>query len=153
MVVVRSMELTQKKTNMQFKQLDGILRTTDERGNKVSLSHKCTELDKQIPQMLGVSKAVLEHVVFCHQEDSSWPLMEGAVLKKRFDDIFDSTRYVKALEAIKDTRKHFYNKVKDLKADLAELSGHKHAAMGFRQELDKVSLKLSVVSFVNLYVS
>ena len=63
----------------------------------MSLSHKCTELDRQIPQLLGVSKAILEHVVFCHQEDSSWPLMEGAVLKKRFDDIFDSTRYVKAL--------------------------------------------------------
>ena len=61
----------------------------------MSLSHKCSELDRQIPQLLGVNKPVLEHVVFCHQEDSSWPLMEGAVLKKRFDDIFDSTRYAK----------------------------------------------------------
>jgi hypothetical protein len=31
-------------------------------------------------------------------EDASWPLQEGAVLKKRFDGIFDSTRYSKALE-------------------------------------------------------
>ena len=44
----------------------------------------------------GVSRAVLESVIFCHQEDSSWPLQEGAVLKKRFDDIFDSARYTKA---------------------------------------------------------
>lgn len=124
---------------MAFKALDGILRTTDERGNRQSLSHKCSELDRQIPQLLGVSKAVLEHVVFCHQEDSSWPLMEGAVLKKRFDDIFDSTRYVKALEAIKDTRKTYHNRVKDLKGDLGELNGHKHAALGFRQELAQVS--------------
>ena len=139
MVVVRSMELAQKKTNMTFKALDGILRTTDEMGNRQSLSHKCTELDRQIPQLLGVSKPILEHVVFCHQEDSSWPLMEGAVLKKRFDDIFDSTRYAKALEAIKQTRKEYQNKVKEHKADLNLLSGHKHAACGFRLELDKVS--------------
>ena len=33
-----------------------------------------------------------------HQEESSWPLQEGAVLKKKFDDIFESARYTKALE-------------------------------------------------------
>ena len=38
MVVVRSMELIQKKTSMQFKNLDGVLRTTDDQGNKQSLS-------------------------------------------------------------------------------------------------------------------
>ena len=32
--------------------------------------------------LIGVSKAVLESVIFCHQEESSWPLQEGAVLKK-----------------------------------------------------------------------
>ena len=69
------------------------------------MSHKCTELDKQLPQLLGVSRAILEHVVFCHQEESSWPLMEGAVLKKRFDDIFDSTKYTKALHIFRQTEK------------------------------------------------
>lgn len=96
MVVVRSMELTQKKTTLSFKALDGILRTTDPTtGERVSMSHKCGELDRQIPQLMGVGKAILEHVVFCHQEDSNWPLREGSELKKRFDDIFDSTRYAK----------------------------------------------------------
>jgi DNA repair protein RAD50 len=49
---------------------------------------------------LGVSKAVLENVIFCHQEESNWPLLEGKAVKQRFDDIFASTRYVKALENI-----------------------------------------------------
>jgi len=145
MVVVRSMELTQKKTTMTFKNLDGTLRTTDDQGNKQSLSHKCTELDRQIPILLGVSKAVLSDVVFCHQEDSSWPLQEGAVLKKRFDDIFDSTRYVKALEEIKDQKKIYTSKVKDLKADLNLLKGHKHAAGGYRNELDDCKHQLSLI--------
>mmetsp|Transcript_6676 Transcript_6676/g.9616 ORF Transcript_6676/g.9616 Transcript_6676/m.9616 type:complete len:1419 (+) Transcript_6676:37-4293(+) len=146
MVVIRSMELTQKKSTMTFKALDGILRMTDERGQRQSLSHKCSELDRQIPQLLGVPKPILEYVVFCHQEDSSWPLMEGSILKKRFDDIFDSTRYAKALEAIKDTRKEFMTKVKDHKADLNLLQGHKHAANGFRAELDKNRQALSDIA-------
>jgi hypothetical protein len=32
-------------------------------------------------------------------------LQEGAILKKRFDDNFDSTKYEKALEVIKDNIK------------------------------------------------
>lgn len=39
--------------------------------------------------------AILESVVFCHQEESSWPLQDGATLKKKFDDIFEATRYTK----------------------------------------------------------
>jgi DNA repair protein RAD50 len=59
MVIVRSMEVEQKKSKLTFKQLDGVLRVTDDDGNRQSLSHKCTELDKQIPLLLGVSKASL----------------------------------------------------------------------------------------------
>jgi DNA repair protein RAD50 len=49
-------------------------------------------MDAEIPTLLGVSKAVLENVIFCHQEDSYWPLAEPAALKKKFDDIFEATR-------------------------------------------------------------
>mmetsp|Transcript_5721 Transcript_5721/g.7155 ORF Transcript_5721/g.7155 Transcript_5721/m.7155 type:complete len:1412 (-) Transcript_5721:70-4305(-) len=144
MVVVRSMELTQKKTTLSFKQLDGILRTTDPNtGERVSMSHKCTELDRQIPALIGVGKSVLEHVVFCHQEDSSWPLMEGAVLKKRFDEIFDSTRYTKALEEIRKTRIKYVNRGKEEKAELEGLASHKFAAEGFRRELEDCEDQLS----------
>lgn len=143
MVVIRSMELTQKKTTLSFKQLDGALRTLNpETGKIVSLSHKCTELDKQLPQLLGVSKPILEHVLFCHQEDASWPLMEGAVLKKRFDDIFDSTRYTKAIDVFRKTEKELNMKVKDLKADLAGLSSHRHAAQNFQRELNQYQEQL-----------
>lgn len=59
MVVVRSMEVTQKKTTLTFKALDGVLRTTNpETGERISMSHKCTELDRQIPTMIGVRLVV-----------------------------------------------------------------------------------------------
>ena len=51
-------------------------------------------MDAEIPNLLGVSKAVLENVIFCHQEDSYWPLSEPATLKKKFDDIFEATKCV-----------------------------------------------------------
>ena len=31
------------------------------------MSHKCGELDKQVPYLMGVSKAIMENVIFCHQ--------------------------------------------------------------------------------------
>jgi DNA repair protein RAD50 len=42
MVVVRSMEVQKKKTTLTFRQLDGVLRMTNESGERTSLSHKCT---------------------------------------------------------------------------------------------------------------
>ncbi|CAJ1930289.1 unnamed protein product [Cylindrotheca closterium] len=130
MVVLRSMELAQKKKNMTFKQLDGVIRMTDEDGQRQSLSHKCSELDRQLP---------------VHQEDANWPLQEGAVLKKRFDDIFDSTRYTKALEVFSKLKKDYTSKVKDHKADVASYSSHLHAAQGFQAEVEKYSDQLELV--------
>jgi hypothetical protein len=40
-----------------------------------------------------VSKAILEHVIFCHQEESDWPLSEPKKLKEKFDAIFDATKF------------------------------------------------------------
>jgi DNA repair protein RAD50 len=34
----------------------------------VSQSYHCAHLDKLIPELMGVSKAILENVIFCHQE-------------------------------------------------------------------------------------
>jgi len=134
------MEVSQKKTTASFKQLDGALRTFDvTTGKKVTLSHKCGELDKQLPTLLGISKAILDHVLFCHQEDSSWPLSEASVLKKRFDEIFDSTRYSKAIAIFKQTEKDMNAKCKDLKAELAGLKSHQHAAHAFRKELGEAN--------------
>ena len=69
-------------------------------------------------------------------------MMDSAVLKKRFDDIFDSTRYTKALKNIEEIKKEYKDKVKDLKADVAGLASHKHAAKGFRQELESQNEEL-----------
>eukprot|EP00752_Nemacystus_decipiens_P005268 g4778.t1 len=135
-VVIRSFQLTQKRKTLQFKALDGVIRTKNDSGQSVSINHKCTEMDKHIPLRLGVSKAILENVVFCHQEDASWPLQEGAVVKKKFDDIFESARYTKALDTIKKTKQEYASTVKDLKVDLAGLQERLRAAKGLQEEME-----------------
>ena len=58
-------------------------------------------------------------------------------MKKRFDEIFDSSRYSKALEVLAKKKKEYNGHVKDLKADVSGLSSHKHAAKGFQKEIQK----------------
>lgn len=62
------------------------------RVQKVCLSYRCADMDREVPTLMGVSKAILENVIFVHQDDANWPLAEGATLKKKFDDIFSATR-------------------------------------------------------------
>lgn len=50
-------------------------------------------MDREIPALMGVSKAVLENVIFVHQDEANWPLQDPSTLKKKFDDIFSATRY------------------------------------------------------------
>lgn len=61
-------------------------------GEKKSLSSKCVVVDQEMISALGVSKPVLNHVIFCHQEESNWPLSEGKALKEKFDAIFAATK-------------------------------------------------------------
>ena len=98
--------------------LDGQLMIETPAGERHTVSSRCAELDVQIPLSLGVSKAVLENVIFCHQEDSFWPLSEPAPLKKKFDDIFENARYTRALVELRELKK---NQERDVKADTQTL--------------------------------
>ncbi|KAK6587822.1 hypothetical protein RS030_81361 [Cryptosporidium xiaoi] len=124
--VVRSFQLSHiknKKTSAsssndikpQFKVIESILQTKDdETGEITSISHKCADINSQVPILFGVSDSVIENVLFCHQEDSNWPLQEMSKVKKKFDDLFGSTRYTKALEAINKIKSDYTKKIKEI---------------------------------------
>lgn len=69
-------------------------------------------MDQETTNLLGVSKAILNNVIFCHQDDANWPLDDSKKLKERFDDIFDTVRYNKALELIRKQMKARQNDIK-----------------------------------------
>ena len=130
-VVIRSFQLVQKSGGkLEKKDLDQIIQMVDENtGEKVSLTKKCADINAEVPILMGVSKAILENVVFVHQEDSNWPLGEGAVLKKKFDDIFSATKYTKALEHIRKLRVEQVGEIKDAKAKCEMLRVRKDHAV------------------------
>jgi DNA repair protein RAD50 len=104
MVATRNLQVTVKKNARSQKTLEGSLLMIKD-GEKHSISTRVAELDQIIPQYLGVSKAILENVIFCHQEDSLWPMSDPSTLKKKFDEIFEALKYTKAIDNIKSIKK------------------------------------------------
>ena len=142
MVANRRLQVTKKKTALSLKTLEGTIsfdNGADDTKVRIfyvrsgkrrlimglqrrTISTKCSDMDDEIPRLLGVSKAILENVIFCHQEESNWPLSEPSVLKKKFDDIFEATKYTKALDQIKAIRKE---QTAELKVDKERLLAYK----------------------------
>ncbi|XP_078495621.1 DNA repair protein RAD50 [Ciona intestinalis] len=141
-VVERSMMAIQKASSIQFKTLDGVLSKKKKNDEVAHLTSKCAELNKQMVEELGVSKAVLEHVIFCHQEESNWPLSEGKSVKQKFDDIFAATRYIKALEEIRKVQKSQKADLRDNKVESTHLKVHCEGAAEKRRNLQTTETKL-----------
>ncbi|KAM9932665.1 hypothetical protein OXX80_007705, partial [Metschnikowia pulcherrima] len=84
----------------------------------------------------GEKTTVLEYVIFCHQDDSLWPLSEAGVLKKRFDEIFEASKFTKVLDSLKTIRK-------DMAADIRVIEqGVQHAQLD-KSRASKVKSRLS----------
>lgn len=140
MVCTRSLQSTQKKSKLEQKTLESLLSTTDPTtGEPVSISSRCAEMDAEVPLQLGVSRAVLENVLFCHQEESFWPLSEPSVLKKKFDDIFAATRYTKAVDTLKGLKKDLAAELKLEQQKLDFLKADKDKAGKIRLEIEKAT--------------
>ncbi|XP_068133562.1 DNA repair protein RAD50 [Hyperolius riggenbachi] len=140
--VQRSMVCTQKGKKTEFKTLEGVI-TRIKHGEKVSLSTKCAEMDKEMISALGVSTAVLNNVIFCHQEDSNWPLSEGRQLKLKFDEIFSATRYIKALETLRQVRLKQSQRVKEYQTELKYLKQNKEKAREIQDNLRSKEAQLA----------
>ncbi|KAL8672519.1 MAG: hypothetical protein Q9168_003022 [Polycauliona sp. 1 TL-2023] len=138
-VVTRNVSLTVQKNNKRsMKTLDGsLLRQAN--GERTVISSRNAELDRFIPQYLGVSKAVLENVIFCHQDESLWPMSEPASLKKKFDEIFEALKYTKAIDSIKAMKKKYMEQLKVLHND-------EHHCKENKSKADKASKDSSVLS-------
>src|SRR5688500_18588198 len=90
-VVTRSLDVTLKKKpmrkgakpkfdedddgvkgyNLALRTLESVLKIGDD-----SLSSKCADIDREMVNLLGVPKPIISNVIFCHQEESYWPLGE-----------------------------------------------------------------------------
>ncbi|XP_067628332.1 DNA repair protein RAD50 [Eurosta solidaginis] len=137
--VCRSMKISNKRGKYTFETLDATMNYVDNKsdgkGGTNSISKRCVDVDVAMCQFMGVSKAIINNVLFCHQEDASWPLDESKKLKEKFDAIFGITEFNKTIERIIKMRKEEADNLKVKEADL-RLLAH------LKQEMDDKSLSL-----------
>lgn len=141
---IRTMTATQKLKKIEVKSIEGVIMKITPSGERESISSRCTDFTKEMISRLGVSKAVVENVIFCHQEDANWPLSEGKTLKAKFDEIFSATRYIKALESIRSVNKDQQSNCKVYQADLKHLAERKDEFLKKKEELEKTELQKTV---------
>lgn len=91
-------------------------------------SKRLSDTDEQVCLLLGVSPAILDSVIFCHQDDSLWPMSEPSALKKKFDEIFEAQKYTKAIDQLKVVRKKQGEQLRSLQMQLRQEESNKNAA-------------------------
>lgn len=92
-----------KSGKSTFKTIEASLKKSGE--GEYSTSLKERSVDENLTRLMGVSPAILDSVIFCHQEESLWPMSEPAALKKKFDEIFEAQSYTKLIDHLKLIRK------------------------------------------------
>ncbi|KNE90320.1 hypothetical protein PSTG_16248, partial [Puccinia striiformis f. sp. tritici PST-78] len=148
LIASRRLQVSKKKnTALTMKTLEGTLSYNDDStapgSKRRTISTKCAEMDSEVPRHLGISKAILENVIFCHQEESNWPLSEPASLKKKFDEIFEATKYTKALDNIKSIKKDAAIELKVDKEKYNNLVIDKNRAEKLQSTIDKLTTNIS----------
>ncbi|CAF4551301.1 unnamed protein product, partial [Rotaria sp. Silwood2] len=145
--VQRTLVATQKKINISLRTLEGVIIREGINGEPIQITSKCVELDKEMVTAFGVSTAILENVIFCHQEESN---CEGKQLKTKFDDIFAATKYMKALELIRKIRTEKLQTVKISRAEIGHLKTYRdmlvqkkrqYAEIDERRQTSKVNVE------------
>ncbi|KAH9411158.1 AAA domain-containign protein [Ordospora pajunii] len=107
MVCSRTLQLSLRRERVEQKTVESVLREDGE-----GVSGRRGDIDAEMPVHLGVPSSVLENIIFCHQEESTWPLSEPVVVKKKLDEIFASSKYGKALDSLKSQRRECMSGIK-----------------------------------------
>ncbi|KAK1752542.1 DNA repair protein RAD50 [Echria macrotheca] len=136
--ITRNLQLSVTKKGRNQKTLESNL-SLKNGGVRTVVSTRVGDLDRLVPEKLGVSPAILEFVIFCHQDDSLWPMSEPAALKKRFDEIFEAMKYTKVIDNLKTLRKRKTEELKLFKVHEAQDKANKERA----DKVDKLMTQLT----------
>lgn len=110
--ITRIAKVSVKGTKLSMKAEDSCLNMTVN-GSDMTLMKRKDEATEVMCSVMGVSKAMINYVLFCHQEESDWPLWSDQEVMNRFDKIFGTTEYNMAVEKLRKKRKELESNVKD----------------------------------------
>lgn len=111
--ICRSAKVFKKNQKTTFKTLDATVTVSEKDGKDRTTSKRNEDATSDMCTAVGVSKAIINHVLFCHQEDSDWPLRTDKEVMDIFDKIFGTTEYNNALDEIRSMRKQYEVEIGD----------------------------------------
>lgn len=141
LVASRNLTLDIKKGTRSQKTKEASL-LISRNGEKTTLSTRVAELDLQVPLYLGVSVSLLDNVLFCHQEDSQWPLAESGTLKKKFDEIFEAGKYTNAVKELVGIKKKHKARLGSLEEQSKSAAVDKTRAKKARENMSRLKDKV-----------
>lgn len=106
------MKSSEKNGKSKYETIDNSIVLERKGKHPEDLSYRGEDVNTQMCLTMGVSPAVINNVLFCHQEESSWPLDTDKKLKEKFDAIFGTTEYNKAVEKLIKYRKTYMEQAK-----------------------------------------
>uniref|UniRef100_A0A182RRS7 DNA repair protein RAD50 n=1 Tax=Anopheles funestus TaxID=62324 RepID=A0A182RRS7_ANOFN len=141
---IRSMKITRKNKTPKFETLDSTITMENaQTKEKITMTRsRVTDINNEMCDAMGVSKAILNNVIFCHQEESCWPLDEPKELKKKFDAIFGTTEYNRVIDKLIKISKGYNEELKEKMADLKLLENVKSQAETKQLQLEDGDKKL-----------
>ncbi|SOV12373.1 DNA repair protein RAD50, putative [Plasmodium sp. gorilla clade G2] len=110
-----------KKVKHTFRALDNNIIIKKEKGDDLIITNKCVDINNHIPKLMGVSKALLDNVIFCHHDENLWPFSESIKIKKKFDELFGDDHFSKILEELLKCKKYLNDLLKRKEYDLIHL--------------------------------
>lgn len=82
-------------------------------GREENAAKRINDATEDMCTAFGVSKAIINDVMFCHQEEASWPMGTDQELMAKFDKIFGTTDYNNAMDRIRQMQKQYDGEIKD----------------------------------------
>lgn len=92
--VTREAKVTKKNGKLTFESIGATI--SDE---NTSIGKRIEDAS-DICSIMGVSKAIMKHVLFCHQEEANWPFGTDNEVRGKFNEIFETDKYNKVLKKI-----------------------------------------------------
>ncbi|XP_076805937.1 uncharacterized protein LOC143449570 [Clavelina lepadiformis] len=110
-----------------------------------SISPKSKDAKDLLAELIDVSEPILNYIVFCHQENSNWPINTGNKLKTTFDSIFNLDRYNEALKNIRSKQQEYKTQAANVETDIKNLEEKRNEAHKCRKELEDTEEKMKNV--------
>jgi len=144
MLSTRMISLKVSTSGLSISKGEQSIKYIDKAGELVRVDQKCTVMDQIVPQFFGVSKAVIENVLFCHQEDALWPFEENLKLKGVFDEIFQTEKIARTIQHLDKLKKEHNSKVNEAAKDVIEKRKDFESMIAKLKEFERIVREIKV---------